>query len=188
MNQTKRLKGVCTECGGPIEFLAEMIGTTAQCPRCRKQTELLLAPPEIEPMVPRKVVIWTAITSAVLILGAIGVVVGLKHFEGLAAQKKERAGAAVPGMPAGLAISAITVEKEAGTLEGCAVGTVENTSDRERRSIAVQLDTLDSAGQKVGILRAFRPALAVGAKWQFKLPLGDARAVSARLASVKEGQ
>ena len=91
MNRTKRLKGVCTECGSPIEFLAEMIGTTAQCPRCRRQTELLLASPPAEPLVPRKVIIWTVITSAILILGAIAVVIGLKHFEKLAAQQKNHA-------------------------------------------------------------------------------------------------
>jgi hypothetical protein len=94
MNRTKRLKGVCTQCGGPIEFLAEMIGTTAQCPSCRKQTELLLASPPEEPAVPRRIIIWTAVTVAVLILGAVLLVVGLRHFEKLAAsQKKQAAGA-----------------------------------------------------------------------------------------------
>jgi hypothetical protein len=188
MNRTKRLKGACTQCGGPIEFLAERIGSTAQCPRCRQQTELLLASPPAEPLVPRKVVIWTAVTSAVLILGAMGVVVGLKHFETLAAQQKERAAAAVPGVPAGLVVSAISVEKEPGASESYAVGAVENSSDRQLLGVAVQLDTFDAAGQKVGVVRAYRPALAAGAKWQLRVPVGDSKAVSAKVASVKEGQ
>ncbi len=98
MNRTKRLKGVCTECGSPIEFPAEMIGTTTRCPRCRKQTELLLPTPPEEPTVPRKVLLWTLVTIVVLIAGAIGLVLGLKHFEKLAAQQKNRP---VPAQPAG---------------------------------------------------------------------------------------
>ncbi len=94
MNRTKRLTGACTQCGGPIEFSAEMIGTLAQCPRCRKQTELLLAVPPAEPLLPRKVLVWTVITCLVLVLGAAGLVMGLKHFEKLAASKKQQAPAA----------------------------------------------------------------------------------------------
>ena len=90
MNRTKRLKGACMECGSPIEFSAEMIGAMTQCPRCRKQTELRLASPSEEPAVPRKVVIWTVVTIAILILGAIVLVVALKHFEKLAARQKNR--------------------------------------------------------------------------------------------------
>jgi hypothetical protein len=52
----------------------------------------------------------------------------------------------------------------------------------------VEIDLLDTAGQKVGIARNYRPALEPGAKWQFKVPVGEAKAVSARLALIKEGQ
>ncbi len=91
MNRTKRLKGTCTECGGPIEFAAEMIGTTAQCPRCRKQTELLLAPPPEEPDVPRRIAVWCVVMIAILVVGIVAVVLGLKHYEKLATQQKNRA-------------------------------------------------------------------------------------------------
>ena len=66
MNQTKRLTGVCSECGGSIEFQAELVGTMATCPRCREQTELMLATPPDEPAVPRKVIVWTLVTAVVL--------------------------------------------------------------------------------------------------------------------------
>jgi hypothetical protein len=52
----------------------------------------------------------------------------------------------------------------------------------------VELDLLDAGGQKIGVARGYKPVLEPGAKWQFKLPVGDAKAASARLASVKEGQ
>ncbi|HOX57645.1 MAG TPA: hypothetical protein P5205_12955 [Candidatus Paceibacterota bacterium] len=91
MNRTKRLKGTCTECGGPIEFPAEMIGATAQCPRCRKQTELRLSAPPEEPVVPRRVIVWTAVTIAILVLAAVALVIGLKHFEELNASQTQQA-------------------------------------------------------------------------------------------------
>ena len=97
MKQTKRLRGICTECGSPIEFPAEMIGGTAQCLRCRKQTQLLLASPPREPSVPRKAVIWTVVTVAILVLGAILLMVGLKRLEDLAAHQKKQPGAAQDG-------------------------------------------------------------------------------------------
>ena len=95
MNRTKRLTGVCSECGGSIEFPAEMIGATATCPRCRKQTELRLASPPAEPSVPRKAIVWTVVTALILVAGLVATLVGLKHFEKLAARQRDRA----PGAP-----------------------------------------------------------------------------------------
>jgi len=97
MKQTKRLRGICTECGSPIEFPAEMIGGMAQCLRCRKQTQLLLASPPREPSVSRKAVIWTVVTVAILVLGAILLMVGLKRLEDLAGRQKKQPGAAQDG-------------------------------------------------------------------------------------------
>ena len=183
MNHTKRLQGACSECGGSIEFPAELVGTMTQCPRCGKQTELLLPAPPDDSAVPRKAIIWTVIAIVILALGVIVPVAGLKHFEKLAARQKGQSGAS-----AALEVSAIALEKGQGTTETCAVGTVVNTSARKRSGVTVELDLLDAGGQKIGVARGYKPALEPGAKWQFKLPVGDATAVSARLASVKEAQ
>jgi len=91
MKPTKRLQGVCTECGGPLAFPAEMIGTVAQCPCCTRQTELLLAPPVEEPTVSRRMIVYSIVGTAILIAGLIAAVVGLKHFEKLAARQKQKA-------------------------------------------------------------------------------------------------
>ena len=193
MNPTKRLTGVCGECGGPIVFKAELVGTMTQCPRCGKQTELLLAAPPEEPAVPRKVIVWTVVTVVILVLGLIATVVGLKHFEKLAARQKDRAaagaGAKDAAAGAGLEVSAISLDKGQGSDGVYAIGTVVNTSSRPRSGVTVELDLVDAGGQKVGIVRAYRPVLAPGAKWELKLPAaGDTKAVSARLASIKEAQ
>ena len=183
MNQTKRLQGACSECGGSIEFPAELVGTMTQCPRCGKQTELLLSAPPEEPSVPRKAIIWTVIAVTILALCVIVPLAGLKHYEELAGRRKGQTGAS-----AGLEVSAIALEKGKATSETCAVGTVVNTSGRKRSGVTLELDLLDADGQKVGVARGYRPVLESGAKWQLKLPVGDAKAVSARLASIKEGQ
>jgi hypothetical protein len=192
MNRTKRLTGVCSECGGSLEFQAELIGTVATCPRCRKQTELMLASPSAEPSVPRKVILWTTVTAGILVVGLIATLVGLRHFERLAERQKERAagaaGAEHAAVPAGFEVSAITLEKGDGGNELFAVGTVANNSNRRRSQVTVEFDLLDAGGQKVEVARAFRPALEPEAKWQVKVPVAsDSKAVSAKLAFIREG-
>jgi len=193
MNQTKRLTGVCGECGGSIQFQAELIGTVATCPRCRKQTVLMLESPPEEPLVPRKAIIWTAITAGILVAGLIVTMVGLRHFEKLAARQRDRTAGAVgakdAAVPAGFEVSAIALEQGAGGNGLCAVGTVVNNSNRRRSQVTVELDLLDAGGHTSQVVRAYRPVLEPGAKWEIKLPVaGDAKPVSARLASVREGR
>jgi len=193
MNPTKRLACLCGECGGPIQAPAELIGTVTQCPRCGKQTELKLAIPPEEPALPRKVIIWTIVAGVVLALGVIVPVAGLKHYEKLAARQKDRA-ATVPGAmeaatTAGFEVSAFSLEKGSDSRGINAVGTVVNTSSRPRSRVTLELDLLDAGGRKVGVVRGYRPALEPGAKWQVKVPFeGATKAVTARMASIKEGQ
>ncbi len=94
MNPTKRLMGVCGECGGPIQFPAELIGTMATCPRCRKQTELRLEAPPEESTVPRKATLWTLVAALILVGGLVAALIVLKRFEKLAAGQKNRPPAA----------------------------------------------------------------------------------------------
>jgi hypothetical protein len=193
MNPTKRLTGVCSECGGPIEFAAELVGTMTQCPRCRKQTELTLAAPPDEPALPRKVIVITVVAVVILVLALIVTVVGLKHFEKLAARQKDRAaapaGAKDTAMSAGFEVSAFSLEKGQGGNGLYAVGTVVNTSNRSRSQVTLELDLLDAGGQTLQVARAYRPALEPGAKWEIKLSVaGDSKVVSAKVASIKETQ
>jgi len=192
MNQTKRLTGACSECGGAIEFQAELVGTMATCPRCRKQTELMLATPPEEPGVPRKVIVWTVVTAVVLISGLIVTVVGLKHFEKLAAQQRSRDTSVLAtnaaAMPAGLSVSGISIENGEGGKGTYVVGTVVNTSGRRRSHVAVEIELLDAEGHNVEIARALRPALEPRGKWEIRVPVADdSKAVSAKLASIREG-
>jgi hypothetical protein len=91
MNKTKRLQGECQHCGGSLEFPAESIGLTAECPHCAKVTELMLATPPQEPMIPRKVLVWTLVTVAVLIAGFVFVLVELNRYAKRVAERQQKA-------------------------------------------------------------------------------------------------
>lgn len=164
----------------------------ARCPRCGKQTELRLALPPEGPGVPRKGIVLTVVAVLILIAGLVASLVALKRFERLVARQKERAAlaAATEGatIPAGLEVTAISLQKGQSGGESYAVGTLLNTSGRKHSRITVEFDVLDAKGQKVEVARAYRPALEPGAKWEIKVPVAaDSKAVSVKLASVKEG-
>jgi len=193
MNRTKRLTGVCSECGGSIEFSAELIGTMTTCPRCRKQTELMLAAPPEEPVVPRRIIIGAVVAIVILVLALIVTVVGLNHYVKLAVRQRARAAAAHGAQDAarvaGFEVSAISLEKGVGSGGPYAVGTVVNTSNGPHSRVTLEFDLVDAGGHTLQVLRAYRPVLEPGAKWEIKLPVaGDSKAVSAKLASIKEGQ
>ena len=165
----------------------------SQCPRCKKQTELTLAVPPEEPAVPRRIIIWTVVAIVILVLALIVTVVGLNHYAKLAERQRERAmaaaGAKDAAVPAGFEVSAISLAKGQDGNGVNAVGTVVNTSNRQRLRVSLELDLLDGGGKEVGIAKAYRPVLEPGAKWQVKVSVAGAlEAVSAKVASIKEGQ
>ena len=94
VTRTKRLQGQCQHCGGSLEFPAESIGLMAPCPHCGQQTELMLAVPPQEPMIPRRVIVWTALTILLLIAGLCVVMAQLLRLEKRAAERRHKAAAA----------------------------------------------------------------------------------------------
>ena len=106
------------------------------------QTELTLAAPPEEPVVSRKVVIWTVITIVVLVLGLIVPVVGLRHFEKLARIKKPARRCNLPSLVPGrrwIPGFSSFAGKGAGRRGIYAVGTVVNSSTRPRSGVTVEL-------------------------------------------------
>lgn len=87
MNRTKKLRGDCQHCGMPIDFPPETIGSTIPCPHCRERTELFLAQPPTAPTIPRKVILWTAITLLILILGFLGSLAALSRAKRMANER-----------------------------------------------------------------------------------------------------
>jgi hypothetical protein len=90
MQRTKNLRGECTECGRPLEFPAEIIGTTVPCPYCGKSTELMLAAPTEENSASRKAVTRTLIAILVLLLGLAASLIALKRAQNWAEKHKQQ--------------------------------------------------------------------------------------------------
>ena len=204
MSRTKYLKGPCQHCGGRLEFPAESIGSIIPCPHCGQHTELLLATPRLEPTVPMRALVWTSIAVVILGFGLAGSLLALKRAQTWAARRHPQAaplssanvatnlGAALAAAEASsqneFTVSSITLEKSAGTSLLYAVGTVRNTSTRRRFGIKIELDLLDATGQRLGTATDYDQVLEPGAEWRFKALAVDSKAVSARLASIKEDQ
>lgn len=93
---TKSLRGQCSQCGGSLEFPAEAVGTTGDCPLCGKPTELMLAAPVPERAVPVRTIIYTVITILALIGGLVAAIVALKRAEGMSERKAPAPTATTP--------------------------------------------------------------------------------------------
>src|SRR5882757_214619 len=96
MSRAKYLKGECQQCHGHIEFPAETVGMTIDCPHCGKPTELLLATTPEEPSVPRNAIIWTAIAILIMGLGLGGSLWALDHAQKWAARQKDQTALKAP--------------------------------------------------------------------------------------------
>jgi len=152
----KHLKGHCLVCGGHLEFPAEAVGTSVECPHCGKVTGLWLATPPEEPTVPRRTIIWTIITVLILLSGLAGAVVALKRVEKRAAARREVKQASSnasasgeeqtsplsqpgPVTPEPLVSSEIILQKTPGTSLVYAVGTLTNNSDHQHFGAVARL-------------------------------------------------
>src|SRR6266566_2048000 len=91
MSRIKYLKGECAHCGGHVEFPADSIGMTTDCPHCGKPTELALATPPEQPALSRRTIVWTLIAVFVLALGLTLSLVAVKRLQRIAATKKQPA-------------------------------------------------------------------------------------------------
>ena len=199
MPKTKYLKGECEHCSGHIEFPADSIGMSVDCPHCGKQTELRLAAPPEEPTVPRRVIIWTAIAILILVGALVAAMLGLDHYKRQIALRREQAAAAPktadpvpapedPVAKSGFEVSKIRLEKTAGSSLVYAVGTVNNKTGRQRFAVRIEMDLFDAQGQPVGTAKDYQAVIEANSQWKFKGLVVESKAVSAKLASLKEDQ
>ena len=199
MSRTKYLKGECSHCGGRIEFPADAIGATIDCPHCGKATELMLATPPEESSKPRKAIIGTLTAILILGLGLAGAMAALKRAQRLAAARQKERAAAIAVTNAGpqlvdvasqkeFQVSIISFEKTPGTSLVHAVGTVSNLASRQRFAVKVELDLFDASGRKIGIATDYQQVIEPHGEWRFHAPVINSKATAAALASIKEDQ
>jgi hypothetical protein len=203
MSSTKYLKGCCQSCGGHLEFPADQIGLTADCPHCGQQTELMLPAPPEEPSVPRRALVWTGVAVLVAVLGLVGAMIALHRVERWAAGQRQAG--VVPSAPAatnteplasadplaqaGFSASEIKLQHASGSSLVYAVGTIRNTANRPRFGVRLELDLLDAAGEKVGTAKDYVATLEARGEWHFQALVVEPKGVmTAKVASLKEDQ
>jgi hypothetical protein len=193
MNATRYLKGECQKCGGHIEFPAETIGQEIQCPHCGEQTELTLLTPPQEPLVPRRVLIWTAVAVLILAFGLVGTLVALNRAHHLMASQRPLTQnpppASIPEQPSmrdDFVVSPIRLERTEGSSLIYAVGTVKNGAERKRLGVRIELEVLDSGGSKVGSTRDYVQLIEPGNEWHFRALINSTNAAAARLGAITE--
>jgi hypothetical protein len=194
----KNLRGECQHCGGPIEFHAEHVGTTANCPHCDQPTELLLAqPPEEGSPVRTKAIMFTVIVAVILIGGVVGASVALKRAKRLRAEqaqtKTETAEPTAPFDPFarnGFRVSPVTFGKGLGRSSNSSMvfaqGSIVNTTNRQRFGVKVELELFDAAGAKIGVATDYQSVMEAGAEWSYHALVIEKKVVSAKVAAVNE--
>lgn len=197
MLKIKNLHGECQHCGGPIEFHAEHVGSSAECPHCGQQTELLLAaPPEEKSPVPKKAIVFTVVAILILAGGLVAANVALKRAKRLQAQRQPATPVEAAKIPAatdpfaaqGFRVTAVTLEQGPGGGLVFAVGTVQNTTDRQRFGVKVELELFDSGGTKLGVASDYQKVIEPAAAWKFRALVVDKNARSARVVAIQEAR
>ena len=67
-----------------------------------------------------------------------------------------------------------------------AVGDVKNESGRQRFGLKIELDLLDSDGERIGTATDYLSILEPRQDWRFKALVLEGKAVSARLGAIRE--
>jgi hypothetical protein len=184
-------KSACTLCGGEIEFPANAGGMTVECPHCHQQTELRATGTAV-PNVTR-LVIFAVVGVAI----AIGILFLLKSpMDAQRANLPVVASNSVPALVEAARAKAaddlklvgtVSVEKAKGSRLSYAMGTITNDSNHQRYGVRVELDLFDQAGNKLTAqANDYRQTLEPGKDWKFRALVLDAKAVTAKLAAIKE--
>ena len=185
-------KAACTSCGGKIEFPATAQGMTVECPHCHAQTELQPA------QTARRNI------SRLLIFGVLGTVLAIGALMFLRPKKTESirnestAGATNAAVPAAepprpkaledlKLLGTVAVEKAKGSRLSYAMGTLKNDSDHPRYGVKVEVELFDSGGNKLSATaNDYMQMLEPRKEWRFRALVLDAKAVTAKVASIKE--
>jgi hypothetical protein len=201
MSNIKFLKGECEHCGGRLEFPADGIGTTIDCPHCGQPTELMLETPKQESLVPKRIIVGTIVALTILVLGLIGAVIALKQAQHLVTGNKPHASSnpaasQVDAVGQGRAeeffvtndfrVGRVTLEKLAGSSVVYAIGTATNLTNRQRFGVQIDLELLNASGDKIGVARDYNPVMEPNAEWQFKALVVDGKTTSVRVSDIHE--
>jgi hypothetical protein len=201
-------KGVCQHCGGHIEFPAEGAGQTIACPHCQWNTVLTpSSSPTIEvgggPASRKRIFIAFEIAAVIVAAAGVGAYFYLAKNPSVSPQVAGTNSSAPSNVVAstpnpvqkpapppdpwhGLHAGPVKLEKEGDGRLVYAVGTVRNSSDRQRFGVKVDLDVLDAHGEKIGTATDYTQVMEPGKEWKFRAMVTDRKAAKAKLGDIKE--
>jgi len=182
MNPTKYLKCSCQNCGGHIEFPAEAVGMSFQCPHCSWSTPLTVEVPEEAAPKPRRRIGWIVAGVVILLAGVIASVTAVTWLQRIAARNQEanavsaqraaivkRQTSSLPASTGtsinGFTIGVVTIKRTPGTTFIHAVGLLKNELDKQRFGVKVELDLLDGTGAKLGTASDYRDLIEPKSEW-----------------------
>jgi len=189
-------KGECRACGGHLEFPAEAVGETIECPHCGKPTALAAG------AAPNKAGASQRRLPVILVLfGAAGIMAGFFLMKKPITVSVAPTAGAIPTSIAPVtvvapdetrtndfAVSAIRLEKTPGSSLVYATGKIRNQGDNRRFGVRVEINLFDKNDQPVGLAKDYQPLIEPGAEWHFKAMVMESKAVSARLNFIREDQ
>jgi hypothetical protein len=85
-----------------------------------------------------------------------------------------------------LKVGPVTLEKSKGSSLVYAVGVLRNDSAHQRFGVNLELELADARGNKAGTAKDYRAVLEPRQEWRFRALVLDSKAVSAKVATVRE--
>jgi hypothetical protein len=85
-----------------------------------------------------------------------------------------------------LKVGPIALEKTKGSSLVYAVGVLRNDSSHQRFGVNIELELTDARGNKAGTAKDYRAVLEPRQEWRFRALVLDGKAVSARVAAIRE--
>lgn len=216
MSECNHLKCPCEQCGETIEFPDDGVGQAVNCPHCGQKTILFTPPLEevqdeqfvtTDPQPskgPRKAIVLVVLLVAALTAGAFVLRNRLsRSLPNEVAQdtptNQHTAMAEPPVLqthpPApvktsksidDLKVGPIALERTKGSSLVYAVGVLRNDSSHQRFGVNIELELTDARGNKAGTAKDYRAVLEPRQEWRFRALVLDAKAVSARVAAIRE--
>ena len=202
MDETTFLKCACPHCDGHIEYPASAAGQTVACPHCGT-TEVLPAAVNAPDRKKRSPLALTGIVGGgLLVIGLISALI-LSQIDprkssetpivprtaptaSPATEQESRLDPTAPKSPVDFKISKIAFDRKEGSRLVYAVGTVRNNSAHQRFGVKIELELLDSGGQKIGTATDYAAVIEPLDDWSFRALINEAQATSAKLARISE--
>ena len=91
-----------------------------------------------------------------------------------------------PKSPDDLKVTFLELQKTPGTGLAYAIGTLQNDSAYQRFGVKIELDLVDARGNDLGKTHDYKDVIEPHKSWRFRALIPEAKAVSAKISSIKE--